>query len=205
MSATEPLPAPDDRRGVGVPADAPYRIRDLDTADEGELDTVTRMCITTVLDTIPEFEHDEERARGFLPNFTFARMRDMIRADLSKPTHRFLVAIDGGGRIVGHSMISRKVDSRGERYGYFFSRYVEPEHRRRGLAARLMEEALAWFGAQDWDYLLAHTHAKNEPLQRLFLRYGFRIAERHDVPWPSMTLRLDRPCPGSQDVQSQEG
>ena len=36
-----------------------YLIRDLDANSERELDTVTRMCMTTVLDTIPEFEHDE--------------------------------------------------------------------------------------------------------------------------------------------------
>jgi len=59
-----------------------------------------------------------------------------------------------------------------------------------------MAKALAWFDGDDWDYLLAHTHASNVPLRRLFERHGFRIAERHEVPWPSLTLRLDRPRPG---------
>lgn len=192
MSATESLPGPSDGQDRQGRARAAYRIRDLDPGSECEIDTVTRMCMATVLDTIPEFEHDEARARSFLPNFTFARMRDMIRADLPKSTHRFLVAVDGDGEVVGHSMISRKVTPDGRRYGYFFSRYVEPGHRRRGVAARLMEEALAWFGGYDWDHLLAHTHASNEPLRRLFERHGFRVAERHDEPWPSLTLRLDR-------------
>lgn len=151
--------------------------------------------MTTVLDAIPEFEHDEERARSALPNFTFGQMREMIRADLSKPTHRFLVATDGSGRIVGHSMISRKVTAGGRRYGYFFSRYVEPPHRRRGVASMLMDEAMAWFDGYDWDYLLAHTHSSNEPLQLLFQGYGFRVVERHEKPWPSLTLRLDRRSP----------
>jgi ribosomal protein S18 acetylase RimI-like enzyme len=192
MSATRSLPSPADGRDRHVRADTAYRIRDLDPTSESEVDTVTRMCMTTVLDTVPEFEHDEERARRSLPNFTFERMRDMIRADLSRPTHRFLVAIDADGRVVGHSMISRKTTPEGRRFGYFFSRYVEPEHRKKGVAARLLEEALAWFGGYDWDYLLAHTHSSNEPLRRLFERHGFRVAERHDEPWPSLTLRLDR-------------
>ncbi len=192
MSATESLPGPADAGDRPARSPAPYRIRDLDQASEAELDAVTRMCMATVLDTIPEFERDEERARRFLPNFTFDRMRDMIRADFPKATHRFLVAVDAGGTVVGHSMFSRKVTPEGRRYGYFFSRYVAPEHRRRGIAARLMEEAMAWFDGYDWDWLLAHTHASNEPLRRLFERHAFRVVERHDEPWPSLTLRLDR-------------
>lgn len=193
MSATEPLPASSDGHDRRGPTCTPYRIRDLDPASEGELAVVTRMCMATVLDTIPEFERDEARARSVLPNFTFDRMRDMIRADLFKPTHRFLVAVDADGRIVGHSMISRKVTPEGRPYGSFFSRFVDPGHRRRGIATRLMEEAMVWFGGFDWDHLLAHTHASNEPLRRLFERHGFRVTERHEKPWPSLTLRLDRP------------
>jgi ribosomal protein S18 acetylase RimI-like enzyme len=196
MSATGSLPEPAGGHDREVGDHAAYRIRDLDPTNESEVDTVVRMCMTTVLDTIPEFEHDEERARRSLPNFTFARMRDMIRADLSRPTHRFLVAVDADGRVVGHSMISRKVTPEGRRFGYFFSRYVEPEHRKKGVAGGLMEEALVWFRGYDWDYLLAHTHSSNEPLRRLFERHGFRVAERRDEPWPSLTLRLDRHRPG---------
>ncbi len=192
MSGTESRPAPADWQNRQTRAPADYRIRDLNQASESEIDTVTRMCMATVLDTIPEFEHDEERARESLPNFTFALMREMIRADFPKPTHRFLVAVDVHGKVVGHSMISRKVTPEGQRYGHFFSRYVDPEHRRRGVASRLMEEAMAWFGSYEWDYLLAHTHSTNEPLRRLFERHGFRVVERHDEPWPSLTLRLDR-------------
>jgi ribosomal protein S18 acetylase RimI-like enzyme len=163
----------------------------LDVNGERELDTVTRMCMTTVLDTIPEFEHDEERARKRLPNFTFAQMRAMIGADLRKPTHRFLVAVAEDGQIVGHSMFSRKETPEGRRFGHFFSRYVEPAHRRRGLGSSLMAKALEWFEEDRPDFLVAHTHATNGSLRRLFERHGFRVVERRDEPWPSLTLRRD--------------
>jgi GNAT superfamily N-acetyltransferase len=169
-----------------------YQIRDLDESSEHELDTVTRMCMKTVLDTIPEFEHDEEIARRALPNFTFSAMRDMIRADFRKPTHRFFVVVDDCGRVVGHSMVSRKVTPQGRRFGHFFSRYVEPEHRRKGLGSRLMDAALAWFDDYDWEYLLAHTHEGNLRLRALFERHGFVVVERQNEPWPSVTLRRDR-------------
>jgi ribosomal protein S18 acetylase RimI-like enzyme len=174
-----------------VVARVAYRIRELDANSERELDTVTRMCMNTVLDTIPEFAHDEERARKHLPNFTFEQMREMIRADLHKPTHRFLVAVAEDGRIVGHSMFSRRKTPDGRRFGYFFSRYVEPAHRRKGIGASLMTQALAWFEEDRPDFLVAHTHATNEPLRRLFEQHGFRVVERHDKPWPSLTLRRD--------------
>ena len=170
-----------------------YRIRDLDQASEAELDTVVRWCMETVLATIPEFEGSSEKTRAALPNFTFEQMKAMVRGDFTRPTHRFLVAVDAANHLVGHSMISRKVDAEGLRFGHFFSRYVLPEHRRKGLGGRLLQEALRWFDAQGWDYLVAHTHATNKPAQALFARAGFRVVERQERPWPSFTLRRDAP------------
>jgi ribosomal protein S18 acetylase RimI-like enzyme len=169
-----------------------YRIRELDESSDAELDTVTRWCMETVLATIPEFENSAEKARTYLPNFTFEQMRDMIRADFPRPTHHFLVAVAQDDRLVGHSMISRKQTPDGERFGYFFTRFVLPEHRRQGLGGRLMAQALAWFQDYDWSFLLAHTHPTNQALQGLFASHGFQVVKRSEKPWPSLTLRLDR-------------
>lgn len=168
------------------------RIRDLDPESDAELDVVTRMCRRTVLETIPELEGSEDKAQAVSGNFSYAQMNDMIRACSRNPAHRLLVAVEESGRIVGHSMISQKVDSEGRRYGYFFSRFVEPSHRRRGIATRLLAEALAWFEASDVEYLRAETHATNHALQALMLGAGFRVAERHDAPWPYLVLRKGR-------------
>lgn len=168
-----------------------YAIRDLNQESETEIDTVSRWCIETVLDTIPEFERSHERARAALPNFTFEQMRDMIRADFERTTHRFLVAVDDEDRLVGHSMVSRKVDDGGRRFGYFFTRYVDPDHRRQGVGSALLSTALAWFDEQRWDYLLAQTHAMNDAARTLFERRGFMVVERQTEPWPALTLRLD--------------
>ena len=88
----------------------------------------------TVLSTIPELENSPDKARAVLPNFTFDQMKAMFRADLLRPTHRFLVAVDADGRLVGHSMNSRKQTPEGETFGYFFSRFVLPEHLNSGVA-----------------------------------------------------------------------
>ena len=152
---------------------------------------MVRWCIETVLATVPEFEGSPEKARAAIPNLTHADMKAMIQADFARPTHRFLVAVDASDRLVGHSMISCKRDDEGLRFGYFFTRYVEPAHRRQGVGSRLLAEALTWFDEQGWDYLLAHTHATNDAARGLFERHGFRVIDRQETPWPSLTLRRD--------------
>lgn len=97
-----------------------YAIRGLDKESEAELDQVTRWCMAAVLETIPEFEGSEAKARVELPNFSFDAMRAMIHADFVRPTHRFLVAVDADGRLVGHSMLSCRVDPQGAPFGYFW-------------------------------------------------------------------------------------
>lgn len=168
-----------------------YRIRDLDPTCDEELATVTRWSMRTVLSTIPELENSPDKARAVLPNFTFDQMMAMFRADLVRPTHRFLVAVDAEGGLVGHSMIFRKQTPEGETFGYFFTRFVLPEHRRRGLGSRLMAEAMAWFAEDEPAFLLAHTHATNTPLQRLFAAHGFQVVARSEEPWPHLTLRRE--------------
>ncbi|MDJ0974220.1 MAG: GNAT family N-acetyltransferase [Planctomycetota bacterium] len=168
-----------------------YLVRDLDPDTEHELDTVTRWSMETVLETIPEFSGSEAVARSVLPNFSFDEMRAMFEADLERPSHRFLVVEHDAHGLVGHSMISRKRDAEGLRFGYFFTRFVLPAHRRKGLGSRLLGEALRWFDEEGWDYLLAHTHAANEALQALFARHGFTIVERTEKPWAAVTLRRD--------------
>lgn len=181
---------------IVMPTDSvSYSVRDLDQASEEEFDTVVRWCMETVLSTIPEFEGCIDKARAALPNFSFEQMGRMIRKDFGRPTHRFLVAVDGASRLVGHSMISVKRDSEGLRFGYFFTRYVVPEHRRRGIATRLLKAAVAWFDMQGWDYLLAHTHASNSPARALFERNGFRLVDRSDTPWEAVTFRRDARVP----------
>jgi ribosomal protein S18 acetylase RimI-like enzyme len=169
-----------------------YSVRSLNPSSGDEVDAVTRMCLTTVLETIPEFEGSEDRARTVLPNFTYEQMRRMIEGDLHKESYRFIVAVDGLNRVVGHSMVSRKLTDASVKYGYFFSRYVERAHRRRGLATRMLADALEWFDDDEWKFLLAHTHASNVGLRALFERHGFLVVEWSQTPWPALTLRLDR-------------
>jgi GNAT superfamily N-acetyltransferase len=146
--------------------------------------------MAAVLETIPEFRGSEEIARTHLPNFTMEAMSGMIRADLYDPAKRIMLAI-ADERIVGQALYSVKTDEEGRRYGFCFSRYVLPEYRRKGIARKLLADALEWFKEKGASYAIAQTHITNIPLQHLFEREGFTISEPQPGPWQYYELKKE--------------
>jgi len=168
-----------------------YQVREL-YDDEQEIDWVTRACMRTVLETIPEMNGSEATARETLSNFSFEDMRAMIAADLDKSTHLLLVVADEDDQPVGHAMVSQKMTPKKTKFGLFFSAYVAPDHRRRGVAHLLLDAIIEWFEDYRWSFLLAHTHQTNAGALHLLKTYGFKVTEEHDSPWPHFTMRCDR-------------
>jgi len=58
--------------------------------------------------------------------------------------------------------------------GFIHDVAVDPDARRQGIAARLVEEAAAWLVARGAPRVMLWTAAPNEAAQRLFDRLGFR-------------------------------
>ena len=102
--------------------------------------------MTTVLDTIPEFEGSAEAARQKLNNFTLEAMIEMFAADLERSDRRFLV-VRYEGELIAHSILSVRGAGSQKAWGYFFTRYVLPEHRRRGVGGLLLDAGIEWFQA----------------------------------------------------------
>ena len=115
----------------------------------------------------------------------------MYRSHADNPLHRYLLAVDADDQPVGHAIALLRLDGEGVRHGYSYTRYVLPEHRRRGLARHLLQTALGWWQAQEAAYILAHTHPTNHALQALFVSEGFRVVEQRAGRWPSVVLRRD--------------
>jgi ribosomal protein S18 acetylase RimI-like enzyme len=157
-------------------------IRPIDPDRASELDLVARRCMDTVLETIPEFEGREDIARSHLSNFTLAQMTDMIRADLTDPAKRIMLAV-ADDVIAGQALYSVKTDRAGTLYGFCFSRYVLPEYRRNGIAAKLLTDALEWFKREGARYVIAQTHVENIPLQHLFEAQGFTRSDPQPGIW----------------------
>jgi len=168
-----------------------YTLREIH--DEAhEIDWVTRACMNTVLEAIPEMNGSEEVARQTMSGFSFEQMREMITADLDKSTHLFLVVADEEDRPVAHAMVSQKMTPKRTKYGLFFRAYVAPEHRRKGVASLLLAGILEWFDDYRWSFLLAHAHTTNVAAQGLLQSCGFQVTEEHTTPWPHFTMRCDR-------------
>ncbi len=168
----------------------PFLIREINKSDSEELAIVTRGCMSAVLESIPEFDNSEELARQILPNFTFEQMSEMIRNDFKSSNHRVSIAIVDDV-LAGQSLYSIKEDELGNRYGFCFSRYVDPKYRRRGIAFALLQEQMDWFLDHDISHIIAHTHVSNSPLQNLFLKFGFRKEGPIEGPWKYYLLLKD--------------
>ena len=163
------------------------RIRPIDPESRSELRTIATFSLMTMLETIPELRSHVTD----LPNFSIDEMQAMYAQGQSNPQHRYLCAVDDAGMLCGHAIFQLKKDDAGQTYGYCYTRYVLPRYRRRGVAARLLDEALGWFGEAGAAYALAHTHATNEPLRALFECAGFVVSERVDGRWPTLALRKE--------------
>lgn len=163
-------------------------ILQLQRTDTAQLQAVTKMCMQTVLETIPEFGGDTTKAQVVLPNFTFEQMFAMIQADCDKPSHRICVGLDDNQNIQSYMLLSLRHNPQGQRYGYIFSMGVVAEIRRSGSGTQLLYAAEQWFRAEECIYIQAETHVTNLGLQALFQRKGFTATHQDGGPWPSYRL-----------------
>ena len=167
-----------------------YKIRTIDNSAHNELDWVTLKCMETILETIPEFEEDEQLVKRHYSNFTFSQMRKMIADDIPKKDHQILVIeYTPTKELVGHSIFSIKKDTNEIRYGHCYSRYISPDHRRKGLASKLLVNAEDWWLRKGAKYAIAHTHIHNYKLQKLFLKFDYLLSDQKEgKAWPYFEL-----------------
>ena len=163
---------------------ANYTLRPLNPESEREMNTVVIFSMMTLWESRPELRIDP----ALIPDFGFQSTERMLRAGINNPGQRYLIAVDGDANIVGHSIISLRTGEEGERYGYFWSRYVHPAHRRRGLASRFMDEALQWFQDKGAKRAEVHIHLGNQALRRVFERKGFRPIDRRTGHWEYVVM-----------------
>lgn len=81
-----------------------------------------------------------------------------------------------GERVVGHLVGYSHASSTTRlpvTYAVLRSLYVEPDHRRQGVANALVDEFLTWARARGCAEALVDHYANNEPAQRFYERWGF--------------------------------
>jgi GNAT superfamily N-acetyltransferase len=161
-----------------------YTLRPLNPDSEREMNTVIIFSMMTLWESRPELRIDP----ASIPDFGFQSTLRMYQAGTGNPAQRYLVALDGDANIVGHSIIGLRTGEDDERYGYFWSRYVLPAHRRKGIASRFMDEALTWFKEKGATRAEVHTHLSNQGLRKVFERKGFRPIDRRTGRWEYVVM-----------------
>lgn len=124
-----------------------------------------------------EHEQADPQRFAFLPDVV-ARYERWLPQRATDPRSVFLVAEAGGplaGFLVGtveQSIPIYKV----KEFGFIHDVWVEPAHRRRGLARALVEDAVRRFGAIGITQVRLETAAMNETARSLFASCGFRTS-----------------------------
>jgi ribosomal protein S18 acetylase RimI-like enzyme len=145
-------------------------IRDLRKSDLNELLALYPMCFA-----------DEFEVSGFDPdhiadmvNRAFGRTGTLILGLLrlcGKEPVRFLVA-EADGKIVGTTMINNRGKS-----GYISSVMVHPDYRRRGIATRLMTDALSYVRRRKKARAVLHVDSTNASAKSVYVKLGFKAFE----------------------------
>ena len=161
-----------------------YTLRSLNPSSEREMDTIVTFSMMTLWESRPELRTDPAK----FPDFGFDVTARTYRAGIRNSNQRYLIALDSDANIVGHSIIALRTGSDNQRYGYFWSRYVLPAHRRQGLARRFMDEAMRWFEEQGASRAEVHVHHNNKALRSLFEKSGFKVTDRRTEIWEYVVL-----------------
>ena len=164
-----------------------YTLRVLNPSSDREMDTIVTFSMMTLWESRPELRMDPAR----MPDFDFASTAKLYKAGAKNPNQRYLIALDADANIVGHSIIGLRTGEGEDRYGYFWSRYVLPNHRRKGLAGRFMSAALEWFAEKGVKRAEVHVHHSNAALRLLFEKNNFKIIDRRTNRWEYVVMSRD--------------
>ena len=129
--------------------------------------------------------------------YSHAWLADRVRfhLDPARSEGRVLVAMapgagqDLGSALMGHTIVRVEDSGSGESHGLFSTTWVEPVHRRQGVAEALLDAGEAWLMLRGQTRFLTDTATDNLPLQRLFQARGYCILRHSD---DGEMVRLER-------------
>ena len=152
---------------------ASFVLRDLDPAREADFDWVALGMHLTLV----EVEGEKGRETYSLA-WARTRLREMLDRPRPYRAQVFLaVAADDPGFIVGHTILRLNTMPDGRIYGLVSTTYVDPAHRRAGLADRLLDRGEDWLRGQGMTELATWTSSTNVRLIRLYEKHGYAVTE----------------------------
>ncbi len=108
------------------------------------------------------------------PGGDFSHLAQTVENHLSRETPLWWAFLSGETAPVAGLWMGTAIDQvRGDRYSHVFLLYVEPEHRRRGLARKLMAAAEAWAAKRGDRQIGLQVFAVNRGAIALYEALGF--------------------------------
>ena len=145
-------------------------IRDIDPASTAEVELVARR----MRETLVEVEGPERGSTMYTMDWLVARVRWHL--DGKSCRGRVLVAELPGKEIAGHTIIRVEPAESGS-FGLVSTTYVDPAHRRTGLASAFLDRSERWFREEGMPSCCTWTSGTNEKLIALYERHGYAITE----------------------------
>jgi len=150
-----------------------FVLRDFDPARVADFDWVALGMHLT----LAEVEGEKGREAYSLA-WARTRLREMLERPHPFHAKVFLAVFeDDLDAIVGHTILRLNTMPDGVVYGLVSTTYVDPDHRRAGLADRLLDRGEAWLLAQGMTELATWTSSTNLRLIRLYEKHGYAITE----------------------------
>ena len=148
--------------------DIGMRVRELSASDSDSLEWVAGNMRKTLLEVVGQDLYSMEQ------------LRDRVRfhLDPSRSRGQVFICEAPGGQRAGHTIVRVELDADGGELGLFSTTYVEPEHRRCGVADLLLATGEAWMRRQGMLRAATDTSEANEKLIALYSKHGYGIVLR---------------------------
>ena len=147
-------------------------IRAINPDVESEVATVAERMRLTLQEVM-----GEERGANYYTS-EWLRNRLLQHLDSEQYQAQVLLAQDSDGTILGHTIVRIEHDEHGNAFGLYSTTYVEPEARRRGIAAQLIQRGEEWLLEQGMSRLATDTALDNRKLIDLFQGRGYEVVFR---------------------------
>jgi GNAT superfamily N-acetyltransferase len=103
--------------------------------------------------------------------------RVLWRLDENNVVGEVFLAENEDGNVIGHTIVRIDQDDTGHDIGVFSTTYVDPDFRRSGIAARLLERGETWMRDHNMTEAVTYTDVDNVKLQNLYITHGYVMSE----------------------------
>ncbi len=158
-----------------------FHIRPIDPNSEAEATAVAERMRQTLVEVLGEEKGDAMYTMEWLIN------RVQWHLDAEKITGQVYLAEKVDGAVIGHVIVRVDRDENGQEIGLFATTYIEPEHRRYGIATKLLKQGEQWMVRQGMKTAVTYTDKDNEKLQKLYIGQGYEM-----MPMPKEFVKLEK-------------